>query len=63
MSPYPLDYIRTDKDPSKQEITRSLPKAIQITQDIGFYALGCPNLSKLCVPCTFEFLILTTPYL
>jgi hypothetical protein len=46
-----------------QEITRSLPKAIQTIQDVGYYALGGPNLSKLCVPYTFEFLILATPYL
>jgi hypothetical protein len=26
-------------------------------QDVGYYAPSSPNLSKLCVPCTFEFLI------
>jgi hypothetical protein len=49
--------------PSKQEITRSPPKAIQTTQDVGYYALSGLNLSKLYVPCTFEFLILAIPYL
>jgi hypothetical protein len=29
------------------------PKALQTTQDIGYYALGSPNLSKSYVPCTF----------
>jgi hypothetical protein len=47
--------------------TRSLdhftPKAIQITiQDVGCYASCGPNLSKLCVPCTFEFLISVSPH-
>jgi hypothetical protein len=28
-----------------------------------YYALGGPNLSKLCVSCTFKFLISVTPYL
>jgi hypothetical protein len=46
-----------------QKITRSAPKAIQTTQDIGYYALGGPNLCKIYVPCTFEFLISATPYL
>jgi hypothetical protein len=45
------------------EITRSPPKAIQNTQDVGYYAPGGPDLSKLFVPCTFEFLILAIPYL
>jgi hypothetical protein len=35
----------------------------KITQDVGYYTLGGPNLSKLCVPYTFEFLISATPYL
>jgi hypothetical protein len=34
-----------------------------LQQDVGYYALGSLNLSKLCVPCTFEFLILVTPQL
>jgi hypothetical protein len=54
--------IRVDRDPLQtEEITRSPSKAIQTTQDIGYYALGGPNLSKLYVPCTFEFLVLATP--
>jgi hypothetical protein len=41
----------------------STPKAIQITtQDVGCYASCGPNLSKLCVPCTFEFLISASPH-
>jgi hypothetical protein len=39
-------------------------KAIHTTtQDVGHYALGGPNLSKLYVPFTFEFLISVTPHL
>jgi hypothetical protein len=49
--------------PFKKKITRSPPTAIQTIQDIGYYALSGPNLSKLYVPCTFEFLISVTPYL
>jgi hypothetical protein len=36
---------------------------MQITLDVGYYALGSLNLSKSCVSCTFEFLISVTPYL
>jgi hypothetical protein len=32
-----------------QKITRSSSKAIQTTQDVGYYSLGGPNLSKPCV--------------
>jgi hypothetical protein len=40
------------------------PKAIQTTtQDVGYYAPHGPNLSKFCVPCTFEFLISASPHL
>jgi hypothetical protein len=46
-----------------QQITRSRPKAIQTTQDVGYYTLGGLNLSKLYVPYTFEFLISVTSYL
>jgi hypothetical protein len=31
-------------------------------QDVGCYASCGPNLSKLCVHCTFEFLISASPY-
>jgi hypothetical protein len=30
------------------------------TQDVGYYALDGSNMSKLCVPCTFDFLISAT---
>jgi hypothetical protein len=43
--------------------TPSPPKALQTIQDVGYYALGGPNMSKLYVPSTFEFLISATPYL
>jgi hypothetical protein len=46
-----------------QNIT-STSKAIQTTiQDVGYYAHRGPNLSKPCVPCTFEFLISASPNL
>jgi hypothetical protein len=39
-------------------------KAIQTTiQDVGYYATRTLNLSKPCVACTFEFLIMVTPCL
>jgi hypothetical protein len=39
-------------------------KAIQTTtQDVGYYARRGPNLSKFCVPCTFEYLISASPHL
>jgi hypothetical protein len=49
---------------SKQRsLGHSTPKAIQTTiQDVGCYASCGPNLSKLCVPCTFEFLISASPH-
>jgi hypothetical protein len=31
-------------------------------QDVGYYAPSGPNLSKLCVPCSFEFLISAFPH-
>jgi hypothetical protein len=44
--------------------TTSTPKGIQTTiQDLGYYAPRGPNLSKFCVPCTFEFLISVSPHL
>jgi hypothetical protein len=44
--------------------TTSTPKAIQTTKkDVRYYAHHGPNLSKPCVACTFEFLILASPYL
>jgi hypothetical protein len=54
-----------DRDPHK---TRSsdhpTPKGIQTTiHDIGYYAPRGPNLSKFCVPCTFEFLISVSSHL
>jgi hypothetical protein len=54
-----------DRDPLKtRSPDHSTPKAIQITiQDVGYYASYGPNLSKFCVPCTFEFLISASPYL
>jgi hypothetical protein len=50
--------------PSKQKISRSFYiKGIQTTiQDVGYYAPCGPNLSKSCVPCTFEFLISASPH-
>jgi hypothetical protein len=49
---------------SKQTISRSFyTKAIQNTiQDVGCYASCGLNLSKFCVPCTFEFLISASPH-
>jgi hypothetical protein len=57
-------YIREDRDPSQSRgsIDHSTPKAIQTIQDVGYYAPCGPNLSKLCVPCTFEFLISVSPH-
>jgi hypothetical protein len=55
-----VGYIREVRDPSqnRRSLGHSTPKAIQTTiQDVGCYASCGPNLSKLCVPCTFEFLI------
>jgi hypothetical protein len=38
-------------------------KGIQTTiQNVGYYAPCGPNLSKPCVPCTFEFLISASPH-
>jgi hypothetical protein len=46
-----------------RSLDHSTPKAIQTTiQDVGCYASCGTNLSKLCVPCTFEFLILVSPH-
>jgi hypothetical protein len=52
-------YIREVRDPpqNRRSLGHSTPKAIQTIQDVGCYALFGPNLSKSCVPCTFEFLI------
>jgi hypothetical protein len=36
---------------------------LQTTQDVEYYTLSSPNLSKPCISCTFEFLISATPYL
>jgi hypothetical protein len=54
-----------DRDPLKtRSLDHSTPKAIQTTiQDVGYYAPRGPNLSKFCVPCTFEFLISVSPHL
>jgi hypothetical protein len=57
-----------DSDPLQiggitQEIIRSPLKVIETTQDVGYYALGGTNLSKPCVPYTFEFQISAIPYL
>jgi hypothetical protein len=42
----------------------STPEAIQTTiQDVGYYAHRGSNLSKPCVPYTFEFLISASPNL
>jgi hypothetical protein len=47
----------------KRSLGHSTPKGIQITiQDVGCYAPCGPNLSKSCVPCTFEFLISASPH-
>jgi hypothetical protein len=45
-------------------ISRSFyTKGIQTTiQDVGYYAPFGRNLSKSCVPCTFEFLISASPH-
>jgi hypothetical protein len=53
-----------DRDPSRNRGSpdHSTPKAIQTTtQDVGYYAPRGPNLSKSCVPYTFEFLISASP--
>jgi hypothetical protein len=52
-------YIREVRDPpqNRRSLGHSTPKAIQTIQDVGCYAPCGPNLSKSCVPCTFEFLI------
>jgi hypothetical protein len=50
--------------PSQNKISRSFyTKEIQTAiQDVGYYAPCGPNLSKSCVPCTFEFLISASPH-
>jgi hypothetical protein len=40
---------------SSRRSPRSTPKAIQTTHDVGYYTLGGPKLSKLCIPCTFDY--------
>jgi hypothetical protein len=48
---------------NKRSLGHSTPKGIQtIIQDVGCYAPCGPNLSKSCVPCTFEFLISAFPH-
>jgi hypothetical protein len=57
-------YIREDRDSSQNRgsTDHSTPNAIQTIQDVGYCASCGPNLSKLCVPCTFEFLISASPH-
>jgi hypothetical protein len=46
-----------------RSLGHSTSKGIQTTiQDVGCYAPCSPNLSKSCVPCTFEFLISASPH-
>jgi hypothetical protein len=47
---------------NRRSLGHSTQKAIQTIQDVGCYAPCGPNLSKSCVPCTFEFLISASPH-
>jgi hypothetical protein len=48
--------------PQTRSLDHSTPKPIQTIQDVGYYASRGLNLSKFCVPCTFEFLISASPH-
>jgi hypothetical protein len=60
-NPVPLNYIRAGRELLQPRSTRSTSKTT--THDIGYYTLSGPNLSKLYISCTFEFLTSATPYL